>query len=160
MGEIGEFSLVNRTFLRAYRWRRIDPVPWTPLEKPLSDCRLALVSSAGFVTPGQSAFDGSIRGGDPSFRSIPSDFSAGDLIDTHRSDSFDHDGMVRDPNLAFPVDRARELVESGRIQSVGEEHISFMGSITAPGRLVRDTAPEIARRLLENQVNVALLVPV
>jgi D-proline reductase (dithiol) PrdB len=160
MGELGEFSLVTRTFLRAYRWRRIDPVPWTPLAKPLADCRLALVSSAGFVAPGQTAFDASARGGDPSFRSIPSDFPVADLIDTHRSDSFDHEGMLRDPNLAFPIDRARELVASGRIHSVGEEHISFMGSITAPGRLVRDTAPEIARRLLEREVDVALLVPV
>jgi len=160
MGEMAEFSLVDRTFLRAYRWRKIDPVPWAPLEKPLSDCRLALVSSAGFVTPSQSAFDGSARGGDPSFRSIPSDFPVAELIDTHRSDSFDHEGMVRDPNLAFPIDRVRELVESGRIQSVGEEHISFMGSITAPRRLVRDTAPEIARRFLESEVEVALLVPV
>jgi len=40
MGEMEEFSLIDRTFLRAYRWRKIDPVPWTPLEKPLSDCRL------------------------------------------------------------------------------------------------------------------------
>jgi D-proline reductase (dithiol) PrdB len=160
VGEIAEFSLVVRTFLRAYRWRKIDPVPWAPLEKPLSDCRLALVSSAGFVTPDQSAFDESARGGDVSFRSIPSDFPVADLIDTHRSDSFDHEGMVRDPNLAFPIDRVRELVESRRIQSVSEEHISFMGSITAPRRLIRDTAPEIARRLLESQVDVALLVPV
>lgn len=160
MGEIKEFSLVNQIFLRAYQWRKIDPVPWTPLEKPLSDCRLALVSSAAFVAPDQRAFDGSVRGGDTSFRSIPSDISVTDLIDTHRSDSFDHEGMVRDPNLAFPIDRVRELVESGRIQSVGGEHISLMGSITAPGRLVRDTAPEIASRLLEDQVNVALLVPV
>ncbi len=160
MGEIKEFSLVNRTFLRAYPWRKIDPVPWTPLEKPLSECRLALVSSAAFVTPDQRGFDGSVRGGDSSFRSIPSDFPSADLIDTHRSDSFDHEGMVRDPNLAFPIDRVRELVESGRIQSVGGEHISFMGSITAPRRLVRDTAPEVASRLLEDQVDVALLVPV
>ncbi len=160
MGEIEEFSLVERTFLRAYRWRKIDPVPWAPLEKPLSDCRLVLVSSAGFVTPDQSAFDGSVRGGDPSFRSIPSDFPTADLIDTHRTDSFDHEGMVRDPNLAFPIDRVRELVESRRIHSVCEEHFSFMGSITAPGRLVRDTAPEVARRLVERQVDVALLVPV
>jgi D-proline reductase (dithiol) PrdB len=68
--------------------------------------------------------------------------------------------MVRDPNLGFPIDRVRELVESGRIHSVGAEHISFMGSITAPRRLIRDTAPEIARRLVEGQVDVALLVPV
>jgi D-proline reductase (dithiol) PrdB len=160
MGEIAEFSLVARTYLRVYRWRKIDPVPWAPLEKPLSDCRLALVSSAGFVTPDQAAFDESVRGGAPSFRSIPSDFPSADLIDTHQSDSFDHEGMARDPNLAFPIDRVRELVESGRIDSVGEEHISFMGAITAPGRLVRDTAPEIARSLVEGQVDVALLVPV
>jgi len=160
MGEIEEFSLVDRTFLRAYRWRRIDPVPWAPLAKPLADSRLALVSSAGFVTPGQPAFDGSARGGDPSFRSIPSDFPAADLIDTHRSGSFDHAGMRRDPNLAFPIDRARELVESGRIGSLSAEHISLMGSITAPGRLIRDSAPEIARRLREREVDVALLVPV
>jgi D-proline reductase (dithiol) PrdB len=160
MGEMAEFSLIDRTFLRAYRWRKIDPVPWAPLEKPLSDCRLALVSSAGFVTPDQDAFDESVRGGDSSYRSIPSDFPSADLIDTHRSESFDHEGMTRDPNLAFPIDRVRELAESGRIHSVGEEHISFMGSITAPGRLVRGAAPEIARRLVERQVDVALLVPV
>jgi hypothetical protein len=35
-----------------------------------------------------------------------------------------------------------------------------MGSITAPGRLVRDAAPEIARRLVHDGVDIALLVPV
>ncbi len=160
MGDFAEFSLVDRTFLRAYRWRKIDPVPWAALEKPLSECRLGLVSSAGFVTPEQPAFDGSMRGGDPSFRSIPSDFPVADLIDTHRSDSFDHEGMLRDPNLAFPLDRARELVESGRIGSVADAHVSFMGSITAPGRLIRDMAPEIARQFVASGVDVALLVPV
>jgi D-proline reductase (dithiol) PrdB len=87
MGDLNEFSLKLRLFLRAYRWRRIDPVPWAPLQKPLSECRLALVSSAGFVLPGQEPFDGSIRGGDPSFREIPSDVEASTLIDTHRSES-------------------------------------------------------------------------
>jgi hypothetical protein len=35
-----------------------------------------------------------------------------------------------------------------------------MGSITAPGRLTRDTAPAAARNLREDDVDVALLVPV
>jgi hypothetical protein len=35
-----------------------------------------------------------------------------------------------------------------------------MGSITATGRLVKETAPEIAARFVEDQVDVALLVPV
>lgn len=160
MGELGEFSLVDRAYLRAYPWRRIDPVPWTPLAKPLAECRLAIVSSAGFVTRDQAAFDASVRGGDVSFRRIPSDYPVARLIDTHRSESFDHSGMARDPNLAFPLDRARELVEAGRIGSLAGAHVSLMGSITAPGRLVRDTAPEIARDFAAAGVDVALLVPV
>jgi D-proline reductase (dithiol) PrdB len=160
VGEIAEFSLPVRLVLRAYRWRRIDPVPWTPLPKPLDECRLALVSSAAFVAPGQRPFDESVRGGDVSFRHIPSDLNAAALIDTHRSEVFDHTGMRQDPNLAFPVDRARELADRRRIGSVGRRHLSLMGSILAPGRLVRDTAPEAARQLVADGVDVALLVPV
>ena len=82
------------------------------------------------------------------------------LIDAHKSQSFDHEGMLRDPNLAFPLARARELVERGRLGALNHRHLSFMGSITAPGRLMRDHAPEAARRLVEDGVDVALLVPV
>lgn len=160
MGSLDEFSLPVRLFLRAYRWRRIDPVPWTPLAKPLAECRLALVSSAGLVVPGQAPFEDTIRGGDVSFRDIPADAEAGTLIDTHRSASYDHAGVRRDPNLAFPIARVRELVQRGRIGAVNHRHLSFMGSITAPGRLIRDTAPEAARRLVADEVDVALLVPV
>ena len=63
-------------------------------------------------------------------------------------------------NLAFPLDRVRELVDSGRIGSLARVHLSFMGSITAPGRLVRETAPDSARALVRDQVDIALLVPV
>ncbi len=160
MAERSEFSAGVRLFLKAYRWRKIDPVPWTPLRKPLAECRVALISSAGFVLPDQVAFDEKIRGGDPSFREIPSDVPVSQLRDTHRSESFDHRGLVRDPNLAFPIDRLRELAESGRIGAVNRRHLSFMGSITAPGRLVSRTAPKAVAALVDDEVDVALLVPV
>jgi D-proline reductase (dithiol) PrdB len=160
MGSLDEFPLHYRTFLRAYPWRRIDPVPWTPLAKPLAECRLVLVSSAGLVLPDQEPFDASIRGGDPSFRRIPSDTDPARLRDTHRSDAYDHAGIARDANLALPLERARELVARGRIGSLAANHLSFMGSITAPGRLMRDTAPAAAAELAADAVDVALLVPV
>ena len=160
MGEMSEFNLKVRLFLKAYRWRRIDPVPWTPLKKPLSQCKLALISSAGFVLRDQVVFDEKKIGGDPTFREIPSDMEVTDLIDTHRSESFDHTGMVRDPNVAFPLDRMRDLAESGRIGSVNKRHLSFMGSITATGRFVKQTVPEAAGWLKADGVDVALLVPV
>ncbi len=160
MGELDEFPVRWRLFLRAYRWRRIDPVPWTQLAKPLSECRLALVSSAGFVGPEQAPFDETVRGGDPSFREIPSDIDPATLVETHRSELFDHAGLARDPNLGFPIARVRELAERGRIGAVSPFHLSFMGSITAPGRCTRDSVPEVVRRLLRESVDVALLVPV
>ncbi len=160
MGEMSEFALPVRLFLKAYRWRRIDPVPWTPLRKPLRDSRLALISSAAFVLPEQEPFDESIRGGDPSFREIPSHTDPTRLTDMHRSESFDHTGMQADPNLAFPIDRARELVDRGRIGSLARNHLSFMGSILGPDRFVRETGPAAVQNLVADGVDVALLVPV
>jgi D-proline reductase (dithiol) PrdB len=135
-------------------------VPWAPLKKPLHQCKLALVSSAGLVLPGQPPFDKKIKGGDPSFREIPADADVKSFLDTHRSESFDHTGLRRDPNLAFPLERVRELAARGRIGSVNRRHLSFMGSITAPGRFVRDTLPPAASWLIQDGVDVALLVPV
>ena len=160
MATLEDFPLVTRLFLQAYPWRRIDPVPFTPLPRPLAQCRLALVSSAGFVQPGQAPFDDTIRGGDVSFREIDAATPAHALIDTHRSDAFDHAGLRKDPNVAFPLERMPELLASGRIGALNRRHISFMGSITAPGRLIRDTAPAIAQILSGDGVDVALLVPV
>jgi D-proline reductase (dithiol) PrdB len=160
MGDFSEFSVGYRLFLATYPWRRIDPVPWAPLQKPLVDARVALISTAGFVLPGQTPFEQAKRGGDPTFRSIPAEADVHHLLEFQRSQAFDHSGMRKDPNLAFPLQRLRELADRGRIGSVGPRHLSFMGSITAPGRLVRDTAPEAARLLVEDGVDAALLVPV
>jgi D-proline reductase (dithiol) PrdB len=160
VADISELSLRDRAFLRAYRWRRVDPVPWTPLVKPVASCRIALVSSAGLVLPGQEAFDVERRGGDPTFRQIPADADVASLVDSHRSHSFDHSGIRRDPNLALPLDRLRELASEGRIGEVNRRHLSFMGSLTAVGRFLRETGPEAAGWLVEDRVDAALLVPV
>ena len=160
MGEMSEFPISTQLFLKAYRWRHIDPVPWTPLKKPLAESRLGLVSSAGLSLANQEKFDTSIKGGDPTFREIPSNVTAADLIENHRSESWDHRGVEQDHNLAFPIDRARELVEQGRIGSLAERHLSFMGSLTAPGRMIRDHLHHAAEVLHDEEVDVVLLVPV
>ena len=130
------------------------------MQKPLNECRLALVSSAGLVVAGQTPFDESIRGGDYSFREIPSDTDVSASIDTHRSELYDHSGLRQDPNLAFPLDRLRKLAETGQIGSLNHRHLSFMGSITAPGRLAKKTAPAAVSKLVEDKVDIALLIPV
>ena len=160
MGELGEFPLKYRIFLKTYQWRRIDPVPWSQLNKPLSECRLVLVSSAGIVAPDQQPFDNTIRGGDPSIREIPANIDVSTLLETHRSDAFDHRGIRQDPNLAFPADRLQEMTEAGKIGSLNHRYLSIMGSVTAPGRLIKKTIPRVVPKLIEDQVDVALLIPV
>ena len=160
MARISELPLWLRAFLRAYPWRRVDPVAGVALRKPLPETRVALVTTAGLVPPGDVPFDEKVKGGDYSYRVIPASMDVRDLVEHHRSESFDHAGILEDANLGFPLDRLRELAAIGEVGQVAPRHLSFMGSITAPGRLVSRTAPEAARILVEDQVDLALLVPV
>lgn len=146
--------------MKAYRYRQFDWRPGTSLHKPLSQARIAVVTSAAFYRPGQAPFDPSVRGGDYSFREIPLATDLDILQIGHKSDAFDHSGIESDKNLALPLDRLRELKAEGCIGDVAPRHFSLMGSISAPARLVSITAPEIARRLAEDQVDGVLLTPV
>lgn len=160
MAGLKELPFKYRLLIKAYPWRRVNPVPWTPLKKKLEECRLVLVSSAGIITEDQKPFDNTIRGGDPSIREIPVDVETASLMETHRSKVFDHSGIHEDLNLAFPIDRLRELARSGRIGSLNHRHISLMGSVSAPGRLIKKTIPLVAPQLVADGVDVALLIPV
>ena len=160
MATLQSLRLQDRAFVSLYRWRKIKQPAFVPWQGELSQARVALVSSAGMVLPGQPRFDAGIKGGDWSYRLIPGESDPATLEDAHRSASFDHSGMTSDPNLVFPLDRLRELQAQGRIGSVSPVHLSFMGSVTAPGRLIRTSAPEAAAHLAAAQVDLALLIPV
>lgn len=146
--------------MKTYRYRQFDWRPGAVLKKSLSQARIAVVTSAAFFRPDQAPFDHSIRGGDYSFREIPLETDLDTLQIGHKSDAFDHSGIESDKNLALPLDRLRELKAEGRIGDVAPRHFSLMGSISAPARLVSVTAPEIARRLRDDQVEGVLLTPV
>ena len=155
-----DLKLAYRLFVKTYPWRVIDEVPVAMLQRPLESCRVALVSSAGLVAPGDDPFDDTVRGGDYSHRVITSDVAVQDLEEHHRSDAFDHAGIEADRNLGLPLDRLHELARSGEIGSVAPRHISLMGSITAPARLVRMTLPKVVDLLASDEVDVAVMVPV
>ncbi len=160
MASLSDLPLKWRTLAQLYPWRRVEPVPWSPLRKPLASSRVALVSTAGLVPPGAPRFDPRVLGGDSSYRVISADIDVRTLADAHTSGAFDHTGVVRDPNIAFPLDRLRELAAAGTIGEIAPRHLSFMGSVSAPGRLIRQTAPDAGRVLAADRVDAALLVPV
>ena len=160
MVRIADMDLKLRLFMTDYSWRRLDRMPSAGRTKPLTDCRVALVSSAGLVAPGQEPYDAEVKEGDWSWRSIPADVEVQSLTEHHRSDSWDHTGVETDRNMGIPLDRLHELSADGVIGDVAPRHISIMGSITAPGRFTRKTVPEIVEALIGDEVDVALMVPV
>ena len=162
MATYDDLSLHVRLFMKGYPFARytLEPVPCAPLRKPLSQARVALVTTAGLRTPEQAEFDHSIKMGDTSFREIPHDVDVPTLIESHRSYAFDHTGIEADRNLAFPLERFRELLAQGVIGALNQRHFSFMGSIVGPRKLIDETAPAVAQMLRDDGVDVALLTPV
>ena len=146
--------------MAAYRWRTAEQLAWTPLGIPLREARVGLVTTAGLYRPGIDQPFERVRGGDASFRIIPDDVDLPSLAIGQTSRAFDRRPVEADRNAALPTDRLRELVELGEVGSSASRHLSFNGSITAPGRLVRQAAPEAAEVFRQEQVDAVLLVPV
>jgi D-proline reductase (dithiol) PrdB len=159
VASLSDLSLRNRLFMATYRYRALDPVPFARPRKPLREARVAAVTTGGVHLPSQLPFDGAIKGGDPSFREIPADADLAALGIAHKSDAFDQTGFRADRNLGFPLERLREMAARGEIGALNGRALSFMGSITAPGRLVKDTAPAAAALFEADGVEVAFVVP-
>ncbi len=132
-----------------------DDAPFVPLRKPLSEAKLALVTTAGLHLRGDAPF----VSGDQTYRVIPSNSAAGDIIQSHTSIGFDRTAFMRDINVTFPVDRLRELVDRGTVGALSERFYSFLGANRDPKRIVEETGPEVARKLLDEGVEAVLLTP-
>jgi D-proline reductase (dithiol) PrdB len=127
---------------------------WSALKKPLAESRLALLSSAALRLSAQKPF---IPREDTSYRLVPSDPSAGELVIDHHSGI----GTVprQDPEIVFPRSVLAALAKRGEIGALSPFHISFMGGLRAHERIEREIAPAIATELKGAEVDVALLVP-
>ena len=132
-----------------------DDAPFAPLRKPLSEAKLALVTTAGL----HLRADAPLASGDQTYRVIPSSADARDIIQSHTSIGFDRTAVMRDINVTFPIDRLRELVDRGTLGELSERFYSFMGANRDPKRIVEETGPEVARKLLEGGVDAVLLTP-
>ena len=159
MPRLETLSEVQRRTLEFFPCWEHDDTPWVTLSRPLSDCKVALVTSAGLHLRGDKPFNRDDPGGESTYRVIPSDCNPVDVVQSHFSIGFDHTGIYRDLNVTFPVDRLRELSEGGKIGSLSANFYSFMGALRDPSRVIAETAPEVARQLEAEGVDVALLTP-
>ena len=113
MAHLSDLKLKYRALIQGYPFRRVDWSPGARLKKPLSEARVALVTTAGFYLPGQTPFDQSFRHNDCSYREIPWGTRVDSLQIGQSSDAFDHSGIEADRNLTLPLDRLSELIEAG-----------------------------------------------
>ncbi|MDQ4127478.1 MAG: glycine/betaine/sarcosine/D-proline family reductase selenoprotein B [Actinomycetota bacterium] len=128
--------------------------PFGRPRKPLSECRLALVTTGGVHLPDQARFDIDDPAGDCSYREIPT--GASELTWTHAY--YRPDGGT-DLDAVFPLWTLRELLQEGVVGELAPRHFSFMGAIHDPAPLVQETAPEVADKLVADGVDVVLLTP-
>ena len=160
MGKISDLKLKYQLLIKGYPFRRVDWRPASVLTKPLSEARIALITTAGFYLPSQQPFDQSFRHDDCSYREIPSGTPTSILQIGQSSDAFDHSGIEADRNLTLPLDRLQELIDASIVGQSAPRHFSIMGSIIAPAKLISESGPEIARKLVDDRVDGVLLAPV
>lgn len=136
---------------------KADRVPLAPLRKPLSECRLAFVSTSGTQPRGSMPFDTVHPVGDYSFRRVPS-ASRVEELEIHQL-KYPTASANRDLNVIFPIERLRELADEGVIGGLTENFYTFIGYNMDPERLERTLAEDIATAIAEEGADIALAAP-
>tara|TARA_A100000164_G_scaffold372401_1_gene401623 strand:+ start:684 stop:1190 length:507 start_codon:yes stop_codon:yes gene_type:complete len=139
-----------------YQWLESQNAPaWTPLNKPLSDSKVGLICTGGIYAAGQTAFHFK---DDTTYRAISTDVDVEDLRATHFA--YDLTDARKDINVVFPVEQLRTMVDEGVIDSIAPDAYTLMGGIYSTRRVREELIPALVDRVLADEVDVVLLVPV
>tara|TARA_B100001778_G_scaffold331544_1_gene336119 strand:+ start:151 stop:657 length:507 start_codon:yes stop_codon:yes gene_type:complete len=139
-----------------YQWLESQNAPaWTPLTKPLSDSKVGLICTGGIYAAGQTAFHFK---DDTTYRAISTDVDVEDLRATHFA--YDLTDARKDINVVFPVEQLRTMVDEGVIDSIAPDAYTLMGGIYSTRRVREELIPALVDRVLADEVDVVLLVPV
>ena len=60
----------------------------------------------------------------------------------------------------MPINHLLSLVNKGIISSISNNHISLMGSIINPSKLINDSIPKIVSIFKNENVDIAIFIPV
>lgn len=154
-----EGAYVRGKVLPDFEWTSfVEPTEPAPLNKPIKECRVALIVTAGaYLADSQSRFDNRNPLGDDSYRIIPSDTPVEQIALAHPG--YDTKRALNDLDTVFPIQLIRRMRDDETIGAVAPRHFSFMGFIPRTERLLWNTAPQVARMLRDDGVDMAVLVP-
>ena len=155
MVRLADLSEWEREHLLSKQLPPLGPLEWVPNTKPLAEKRIALITTAGLHFRDDEVFEFA----DTSFRAIPNDENADNLLMSHSSTNFDRSGFQEDVNLVFPIDRFKELVADKVIGSLADVHYSFMGAGLLP-ELYEKSVRGLAGMLKKDKIDAVFLTPV
>ncbi len=120
-------------------------VPFTPFDGELAKATVAIVTAGGVHLREQEPFNIADELGDLTFRVIPPDAEAPQLMVTHHH--YDHTDADEDVNVVFPLDVLRDLRGEGFIRDLARKHVGYMGYTMQLKAMYEGTAPEIANEI-------------
>lgn len=140
-----------------YQWTINEDAPFTPLARPLAECRVAMLTSGGVSHCSAPSWDPHAR----------NDFRLDEIDPAWANGSFQvHDSFydtasaAEDVNCVFPIERLRELAAEGVIGSVAPRHWSgFMGRIYKRTHVLEVAAPALVEELRADAIDLFALVP-
>ena len=152
-------SEVQRQMLQFFPCKESDDVPWSPLQKPLAESTVAIVTTAGLHLRDDQPFNRDHPGGESTYRVLPSDAHNAEIVQSHFSIGFDRTAIYRDINITYPIDRMRELAADGTVGALAPNNYSFMGALRDCTVVAEQTGPEVAQRLKDEGVDLVFLTP-
>ena len=149
---------LGQGYEKPYQWAHFDDVPFAPLQKPLSECTVALVSTSDIAVRSGDGRDTTHEMLAGNVYSLASDTPLDDLFS--RQEHYDKNATtLDDTNSYFPISRLQELVERGRIGALAPRAHGVYTAYSQHKTSDVD-APEVLRRCREDGVDVVILTPV
>jgi hypothetical protein len=150
---------LGQGYEKPYDWAHFDEVPFAALEKPLAECRVALVSTSDIAARGHAESEG---GSGQTFvgnvYSIPSETPVAELY-SHQEHYDAHATTLDDIDSFFPITRLHEAARAGRIGGVAARSHGVYTSYSHR-RTLEEDGPEVVRRCAEDGVDAVVLTPV
>ena len=139
-------------YSQPYTWAHHDDVPFTPLKKPLSECRVGMVTTAGKWTPKLKGRGGGRTRDLYAMAANPAPtrmFTADLFLGQSRTHTDDVDSFL-------PLNRLAEYAAGGRIGSVSPRFYGVPTDYSQGKTSLRD-APQILDWCREDGVDAMLL---
>ena len=147
-------------FAEPYEWATFKDVPFVRPTKPLSDCRIGIVTTAALFQPGKGdQGPGAAYNGSAKFYSVYSGSTAEDPDVRISHVAYDRDHTTgEDQGTYFPLKALRVLEAKGRIGAVGPR---FHGLPTnrSQDTTIRVDCVELVARCLSDDLDAVILVP-